>query len=183
MKYTVLLFLSLAALNAMAEFAESGRNLAAPTGAEGWDELIGRWEVRGLNQDPSSPPRAVTDAYYILDGYVIQEDYRGLNAAGKVVFRGTSIRTYDPIGKHWAIQWVVAGSSDYTLIFAKRKGDEITSEGRGVNRSGEFLETYRISEITENSHRFELNRSYDGGETWSQVGANIQTRIAEDGAS
>jgi len=165
--------------SAQDEFAPSGRNLAAPAQLEQWDSFVGKWEVRGMNQPLDTPPRATTHAFYILDGYAMQEDYRSLNASGQVVFRGTSIRTYDPVKSHFAIHWIASGTSDYTIIQAVRTSDEINATGHGEDARGTFVERYRMFEITQDSHLFELDRSYDDGTTWLRWAANRRTRIIE----
>lgn len=164
-------------LRAQTDGSLKQRHPDAPAETAQLEFFLGKWEVRGQDQDPNSPPRARTHAYYILDGFMIQADYRALDPAGNVVFRGTSLRTYDPQKGAWSIKWVMANNSGYTDIVARMKDGELVSTGKGVDGGGEFIERYRFYDIRKNSYKFEMERSYDGGKTWRLFSKSAFTRI------
>lgn len=176
----LLMLVSTAATWADPGLAPSGRSLAAPAGTEQLDLFVGHWEVREIGKGDDAPIVARSHGYYILDGFVLQEDYRGLDPAGHVGFRGTSIRTFDPATGKIAIQWMVASSAAYTHIVAERDGDDIVSTGEGRDWAGrEFMERFRYFDITADSRKFEMERSYDGGETWQAISRIVLSRAVE----
>lgn len=176
--FTVLLVLSITTAQAQSDFAPSGRNLNAPPETAQLDFFIGKWEVRGLNQDPNSPPAGTSHAYYVNDGFVIQDEWRSLDANGNVVFRGISLRSYDVQKKNWSINWSMTNLTGYTIIEAEMKDGDLVSTGKGIDHQGrEFLERYRYYEIQEKDFNFEMERSYDGGATWQWVNKMIFSRV------
>jgi len=161
-------------------FAPSGRNLAAPAETARLDVFVGKWEVRELGAGPDAPIVARSHGYYVLDGFVLQEDYRGLDAAGNVAFRGTSLRTYDPSSGKIVIKWMMANNAGYTNILAHAENGDIVSEGQGRDWFGkDFLERFRFFDISETGRSFEMERSFDGGKTWTWISRVRLTRVED----
>ncbi len=160
------------------ESSKQQRHPDAPPEAEQLEFFLGKWEVRGQDQSPDTPPGARTHAYYILDGTMIQDDFRALDSSGKVVWRGTSLRTYDSQKGKFSIKWLMAYSSGYTDITAEMKDGELVSTGKGVDSGGRaFRERFRYYEIQKDSFKFQMERSYDEGKTWRRFANSIFTRI------
>lgn len=180
------IFFVLALLVAVPLLAQQQAHPDTPGGFHQLDFFIGAWalESESLQADGSyTSHRARSDVYYALDGFVIQDDFRVLDADGKAVFRGTSFRTYVPQTDTWAIKWVMAGEPGTTDITARWTGEELLMEGEGSDGGGQFLERARYFDISEDSYEFELSRSYDGGETWIENMNLIHAkRIAEVGS-
>lgn len=74
-----------------------------PVESEPLSFFIGEWDVQVLGPDGSLAYRAHTHARPILDGHALQDDWRAFDAAGNVVFRGTTLRAtghgVDPQGE------------------------------------------------------------------------------------
>jgi len=166
-----------AALFGLADaFAPSGRNLAAPAEMEFLDRFVGSWEVRAIGQDDSTPPHGRMSAHYILDGTMLQADYRGLGPQGEVGFRGTSLRTWDPVARLFTMKWAMSFDKGYTIIEAHVEDGDLVSTGKGEDRAGAFVERYRFFDFSEDAFKFEMERSYDGEQSWQRMAYNQYTR-------
>ncbi|MCZ6671667.1 MAG: hypothetical protein O7C75_01885, partial [Verrucomicrobia bacterium] len=68
--------------------------------------LIGKWncEVTLKQEDGSfSQLQAMWEGRYILDGYVIADEYRMVDASGKLLMLGMNYRAYDSEINSWNI--------------------------------------------------------------------------------
>ncbi len=158
-------------------FAASGRNLKAPKELEYLDRFVGAWDVRTIGQDESVAPKARVDGAYILDGTMLQVDWRGLDPAGNVTSRGTSLRTWDPRAKLYSMKWAVSLSKNFTLIEAHVDDEgNMVSTGKGEGLGGAFIERYRFFDFEDDAFKFEMDRSRDDGKTWKRFGYNQYTR-------
>jgi hypothetical protein len=157
---------SAVALTCVAALTCTAADASAQTGGE-LDFFIGDWDVTSVDSAGNVVGRARTSARWILDETTIQDDYYGLDPAGNVVFRGTSLRTFDPNTRRWIVHWAMANQPGYTYIDARWEDGELHGDGRGFDGGGEFVERYRYYDITPTSYSFALWRSYDGGETWA----------------
>ena len=73
--------------------------------------LIGKWrcEAKLKRQDGVwEPMNATWVGRYILDGYVIAEEYRMTRQTGELLVLGMNVRSYDTKKKTWAIKWLNA---------------------------------------------------------------------------
>lgn len=142
--------------------------LAAQEGARQLDFFIGDWEAESYDPNGAVVGRSRGGAKWILDGTLQQHDYLGLDPAGNVVFRGTSIRTYVPSTNSWVVHWVMSNTPGYTYIDSEWVDGELHGRGYGFDDGGEFQERYRYWDITDSTYTFQLSRTYDGGEGWQQ---------------
>ncbi len=146
-----------------------GPNPEAPPETSQLAFFIGEWDITAKTKRPDGTyylNKARSNAYYILDGFAIRDDYRALDAGGNVVFRGAGFRSYDPGKKKWTIMWIMANQPGYTHIEAKMVGGRLTSTGKGYDGSGPFLERYTYYIISEDHYSFKMDRSYNEGKTW-----------------
>ena len=165
-------------LSANAAFAQEADqvNPNAPGPLKKLGFCIGDWEIRPLNAPDGVKPVARMHAYWTLDGHALFADYRGLNRQGKVVFRGTSFRTYDPKNKKYYMKWMVAGKGDYTLISGNFENEALVTTGQGIDQRGDFIERYSFFDIKPNQFKFKLERSYDDGKSWQLHALNRYNR-------
>ena len=151
--------------------------------AEGLKQVeffLGEWEIESRSADGSRVVgRARSSVRYILDGTAMQADYRGLDPAGNVVFRGTTVRTWVPSTGRFAVHWAMANLPGYTYIDVEYRDGELHGDGRGFDAQGEFVERYRYFDISDRHYSFEMSRSYDGGETWAPF-ANLRATKREE---
>ena len=133
------------------------------------DFFRGEWNLvtRNLQRDGSYVTgEAVSTAYVILDGNAIQDDFRSLNEKGEVIFRGTSIRSCLEETSEYLIAWVMPGREGYTHLRALWSKGVLGGEGQGFDGYGPFRERFRYFNITDSSYSFQMDRSYDEGQTW-----------------
>ncbi len=110
--------------------------------------------------------KAKSVANYILDGHAIQDDFLMLGNDDAIVFRGTSIRSYNQKSKKFQIVWVMPGYTGITDISAQWIDGKLVSEGKGYDDNGKFHERFEYYDITKNSYSFKMDRSFDNGKTW-----------------
>ena len=133
------------------------------------DFFIGTWKLQTIDIQPDGSfvkGQAISEVKYILDGYAIQDDFMMLNREGEVVFRGTSIRSYNQQSGKYQIAWIMPGHRGFTDIEAEWNGGKLISTGKGYDAFGDFLERFEYYDITDKSYSFRMDRSYDGGKTW-----------------
>ncbi|WP_420580793.1 hypothetical protein [Reichenbachiella sp.] len=133
------------------------------------DFFIGEWELTTKASRPDGSVmmgKARTKAYYILEKAAIQDDFYALDANDNVVFRGTSIRSFNQQTGKYQIVWVMPGISGITDISGVMSNDRLVTTGKGYDSNGEFLERFEYYDIKPDSYSFKMDRSYDGGETW-----------------
>lgn len=168
LSYLILLILSVPAL---AQGQEKG--------LQSLDFFIGEWNLVTIDKQADGTirkGRAKSSAKYILDGTAVQDNFLQLDQNGKVVFRGTSIRSYNRRTGKFQIVWIMPGIKGLTDISAEWKGDKFVSTGKGYDPSGEFLERFEYYNITEDSYSFRMDRSYDGGKTWIENFGRIEAK-------
>lgn len=153
--------------------------LEAQEGARQLDFFIGEWEATSYDADGNVVGKSRGGARWILDGTLQRHDYLGLDPAGNVVFRGTSLRTWIPSTGRWVVHWVMSNTPGYTYIDSVWKDGELHGTGTGFDAGGEFRERYRYWEITDTTYTFQLSRSYDGGETWQAYPLTRAHKVAD----
>ncbi len=101
------------------EFGEP--NPKAPAELSRFAFLIGKWhcdaKVKSADGDGKNKDQAFHATWtgrYILDGYVIADDYRMTTLSGELVVLGTNFRLYDPAKKLWNIKWMDALAGTWT---------------------------------------------------------------------
>ena len=131
--------------------------------------FIGTWDIETIDRTPQGgmiKGRARSVVEYILDGKAMKDDFYGLDPASNVIFRGTSIRSFNATTGKFQIVWIMPGITGITDISAEWKDGKLVSTGKGYDSMGEFLERFEYYNITSDSYSFRMDRSYDGGKTW-----------------
>jgi len=73
--------------------------------------LIGRWRCDASLKREDGPwegLKAIWEGRYILDGYVIADEYRMTRPTGELLVLGINLRAYDAKKKTWAMKWLNA---------------------------------------------------------------------------
>lgn len=133
------------------------------------DFFIGEWELVTKASRPDGSVaigKARTKAYYTLDKAAIQDDFYALDPNDNVVFRGTSIRSYNRQTGKYQIVWVMPGVNGMTDISGVMANGKLVTTGKGYDDRGEFLERFEYYNIKPDRYSFKMDRSYDGGNTW-----------------
>ena len=181
MKSSVKLLALLAAASGAVDAQMVGPNPNAHAGIFQIEPFIGRWEMISFDKQPNgqvTETRSTSHAFWILDGYAVQDDFRALSGSGSVIFRGTSIRTYDPQTDTWLIRWLMVGDPGMTDIRARWVDGRMIGEGTGTDYRGEFRERFEYRFPDPDHYVFTMDRSYDGGTTWIEAFNRIEaTRV------
>jgi hypothetical protein len=65
---------------------------------------------------------ATWEGRFILDGYVIADDYRMTSAEGELLVLGTNFRCYDAQKKRWNIKWLNALAGNWVDLGSEELG-------------------------------------------------------------
>ena len=146
----------------------------APSDLSRFAFLLGRWECEAkltLPDGSSQVFQARWTGRYILDGYVIADEYRMTDPTGKLIVLGTNFRSYDATNHTWQIKWLNALSGTWTDLVSEEFGG-ITITDRAISYS--FKEpvaawaytraTYTIISV---DHFTWLGEKSDDGKSWT----------------
>ena len=130
--------------------------------------LVGEWECKAkfLNSDGEygeTSGRWV--GYYTLGGFAFQDDWYSPN------LRGTTWRTWDPVGKRWVNRWLQAGvdkPAGFTgdTFYGGLKAGRMILEAQGKDTRGSYVDRITFYDIADDHFSWKLDRSYDSGKTW-----------------
>jgi len=113
----------------------------------------------------SGHDRSTTYCFY--DGQADLSEYRGLNEANQVIFHGLSVTLWNADRSSGRTLWAMVGVDGHTDIRLSWDGaGKLIAEGEGTDPEGAFFERSRSSFRPGGDYHFEMDRSYDGGETW-----------------
>ena len=96
--------------------------------------LVGRWRCEARARTPDGnwqSYRATWVGRYVLDGYVIEDEYRMTDAAGNPIVMGLNFRSYDATNRAWNVRWLDG--------FAGRWLDLVSAEFGGIRFEGRSL--------------------------------------------
>lgn len=144
------LFASLAALTAVsgtvAAASESSsmektggtsptRDPQASKALEPFAFLIGKWRFEARFKSENGETNTFHGAWVgrsILDGHVIQDEYRMLGPGGELLVLGMNFRVYDRAKKFWSIKWLNALDGTWTDLTSQEFGG-VKFEGNSLS--------------------------------------------------
>jgi len=142
--------------------------------------LIGKWrcEAKLEREDGTwESLKATWEGRYILDGYVIADEYRMTTPAGELLVLGINLRSYDAKNKTWNMKWLNAlagtwvdlGPEELGGVKADEKAITYTmKEGRdGKSVAAHVFTRATYTNISENHFTWRGDRSNDG-KTWEE---------------
>lgn len=150
------------------------RNPAAPEELAQFDFLVGRWRCKITIRNPGGVEeqhRGTLVARYILDGYVIVDEYRQIDAGGTLVRFGATYRSFDPAGGGWVMKWHDALNSTWLDLGPADLGgvdvsdDTITFMHRDPPDN---LVRITFANISDDRFIWRADNSADHGETWDE---------------
>lgn len=101
------------------------RNPRAPVALSQFEFLLGEWRFDARFKSPDGEWQAFHGTWlgrYILDGYVIEDEYTMFDTNGKVIVRGLNFRVYDVAKKNWNIKWLSALDGTWTDLTPEALG-------------------------------------------------------------
>lgn len=151
--------------------------LVAPPEATQFNFLIGQWEV-------SAKPKATTlgqrvhgvrpllgtwKAWRALDGWGLEDELRLTDASGNPLLLQHTVRFYDRAARHWANSAIDVYKGIRTQTTAERRGTDLIVSGRGTDEEGRaYISRGTFSKVTTSGFTYRLDRSTDGGKSWTE---------------
>ena len=188
MRRIALYALSLIATTAHAQHRGAAPAPTAPAEARQLDFLIGQWELtvkvpaQGLAQKIHGAPKlvGVWKAWRAFDGFGIEDELRITDLAGTPIGLASALRIDDRATKAWSLTLLDVYRAKYTPATGEWKDGTLTQTSRGTDPEGKAVLTRsRFYEITPKSFRFQQDRSFDEGKSWTEGTLRIEaTRVA-----
>jgi len=157
-------------------------NPQAPQQLRLFDFLVGKWEceVRIKNQNTGEAAlKAIWTGRYILDGFVIADEYRMVDADGNLVMLGMNYRSYDTRSHSWKMKWLDAMNSTWLNLGPEELGG-VESAGNSISLKAQYkpneLHRIRFFDISEAHFTWRVDISTDGGKTWNDAVMIIEAR-------
>jgi hypothetical protein len=176
----------------MAQHAGAGAAVppaaVAPQEANQFDFLVGEWRltveprVSGLAARIHGVPKLVGSwkAWRAFDGWGIEDEMRILDASGNPVALTHVLRAWDPAAKHWIITMLDVYRARFSSSAAEWHDGAMTLSGSGTDAEGKpYIGRTRFFDITPTRFRYQIDRSYDNGKSWTTGVTKIEaTRVA-----
>ena len=142
------------------------RNPNAPPETAQYDFVIGDWDVV-INFRAADGTEVTYNAKWhnswIVDGYVVMQEWRGPYASG------SELRRYSPQEGHWEGFNIYNGWGSPKRVTAEfADGEMVVMVEPVTDESGTFINRETYFNITDDRWEMRSDRSYDGGETWAQ---------------
>jgi hypothetical protein len=151
-------------------------NPKAPPELSQFAFLIGKWrcDVRTKGEDGTwQSYRAIWVGRYVLDGYVIADEYRMTNQQGELIVQGMNFRSYSAEKKTWIMRWLNARDSVWLELGPERLGGvRVTPKIITFNLIDTFapeaLSRVTFSNMSASHFTWSEDKSLDQGKTWSE---------------
>jgi len=144
----------------------------APAELDQFAFIVGDWacSTKFLTADGETYNEGTADwiGVYILGGWAVQDYWVGHGPQGQE-FHGTNIRSFDRETGKWNNRWLPAGTLRWKYYASEMVGDTmVMTGGEGSDARGDFIDRNTFYEIGPDSWRWRKDRSYDGGQTWTE---------------
>lgn len=151
-------------------------NPKAPPELSQFAFIIGKWrcDARLKGEDGTwQPYQATWVGRYILDGYVIADEYRMTDQAGELIVLGMNLRSYSVEKKTWIMRWLDATRSFWVELGPEKLGGvRVTPKTITFNLIDAFapdaLSRVTFSNISGSHFTWSGERSLDLGKTWTE---------------
>jgi hypothetical protein len=151
-------------------------NPKAPPELSQFAFIIGTWlcdvKVKG-EAGTWQPYQATWAGRYILDGYVIADEYRMTNQEGELIVQGMNFRSYSVEKKTWIMKWLNARDSFWLELGPEELGGvRVTPKTITFNLVDTFasnaLSRVTFSNISASHFTWREDKSLDQGKTWTE---------------
>jgi hypothetical protein len=151
-------------------------NPGAPLELSQFAFIIGSWscDARVIGEDGGWQAfNATWVGRYILDGFVIADEYRMTDQTGELIVHGMNFRSYSVEKKTWMMRWLNARGSFWLELGPEQLGGvRVTNE----TITFDFIDTLApdaitrvtFSNITDSHFTWSAERSKDQAKTWAQ---------------
>lgn len=164
--------------------ADYGRlNPDAPAQTAQFEFILGAWNCKTRFMGPDGNYRegeATWTGYYVLDGWAIKDDWHSVAPDG-TEFRGFNIRSFNTETGKWDNRWLPQVTLQWKYYESEQVGDTmVMTGGEGTDGQGTYVDRNTFYDIAAEHWKWRKDRSYDGGETWSEgVGYIEATRVRD----
>jgi hypothetical protein len=181
----VLLLLCAVVTPVAAQHGRPAPSHTAPREASQYDFLIGEWQivaeprVEGLAARIHGNPKfpGTWKAWRGLDGWGIEDEIRLTDESGNPQALTHFLRSYDPAAQHWIVASLEIYRARLTAATGEWRSGEMHLESRGTDAEGKaFVSRGRFHEIAIDGFRFQQDRSYDDGHTWTEGFLRIRAK-------
>jgi hypothetical protein len=157
----------------------------APPEASQFEFLVGQWEivaeprVEGLAARVHGNPKlpGTWAAWPALDGWGIEDELRITDPSGNPQLLSHAVRAYDPKAERWSISTLDVYRSLFNTLTAEWRDNRMAVSGDGTDAQGKSYRTRSFfRDITPNSFVYQVDRSYDGGDTWTEAFLKIEAK-------
>ncbi len=161
--------------HAMAPTTDGRPNPKAPEELSQLAFLIGTWrcDVEEKSRDGSWAKSKATWVWrYILDGYVIADEYRQIDSDGALVRLGATYRSFDTVANAWIMRWHDALNSTWLDLGPEDLGGVRVKDTSIIFKHHAPPDgVVRCTYIKRSDDRFTWRGelSTDGQETWNDV--------------
>jgi hypothetical protein len=110
-------------------------NPKAPAALSLFAFIIGHWRFDAKFNSPEGQWQTFHGTWigrYILDGRVIEDEYKMFGAGGEAIVHGINFRVYDAVKQTWNIKWLNALEGTWMDLTPVEFGG-VKSEGRSVS--------------------------------------------------
>ena len=157
----------------------------APKEGNQFDFLVGQWELKVT-------PRATTlaqrihgvgkfagswKAWRALDGWGIEDEVRITDGSGNPRQLSHAVRFFDIANRRWSISGVDVYRGVTSSSVSEWKNGEMIVSGQGADTDGRtYTSRATFSSITPASFTYRLDRSFDGGKSWTEGVTRIDAK-------
>jgi hypothetical protein len=152
---------------------------SVPPEASQFDFLLGAWDLQVQPNIPNVPPRVRGrwTAQKSGDEFMVVDEYRLFDSAGKTAYLGETYRVYNSQHKQWEFRYVEPYNGTWHEGTGRMEGGEMHLLQKTVRPDGaESLLKIRYYNITADHFSWSSERSSDGGKTWTRGGSIEATR-------
>ena len=139
--------------------------------------IIGQWEivaephVPGLAARIHGAPKFIGTwkAWPALDGWGIEDEIRLLDASGNPRALTQCVRVYDSRTRGWKSSSLDVYRATFTTSSGEWRNGEMHFESQGTDAEGKaYKSRTRFHAISASGFRFQQDRSYDDGKSWTE---------------
>lgn len=180
------LLLLAAAAPVVAQHGDAGSpSYTAPAEASQFDFLVGQWEivatpyVAGLAARIHGRPKfpGTWKAWRGLDGFGVEDEIRLTDDSGNPRALTRGIRAYDVKARRWSLSSLDVYRATFQIASAEWKDGEMHASGRGTDAEGRaYVSRTRFHAITPSAFKFQQDRSYDDGRSWTEGFLTIEAK-------
>ena len=157
----------------------------APPEVSQFDFMVGQWEIvaepyrAGLAAKIHGTPKfpGTWKVWRGLDGWGIEDEIRLTDESGNPRAFTQCVRVYDTQARHWTSSSVDVFRATFQTGTGEWRDGEMHQSGHGTDSEGRaYVSRTRFYSITPTSFRFQQDRSYDDGKTWTEGIMKIEAK-------